>query len=918
MYIGSKMSYPARFSLLFLTLLPLVDAQTFLGGFTGYTVRGKAITVRADTASVRFIFYKPEVLRVDFLPSPTTVLDSSFVVIQDTVENVVVFILETDSTFQVSSSAIRILCQKNPLRISFYNGSGQLLLAEPASGGLATNQAERWAVFSLTPDDHLYGTGERGTSLDKRGQAFDSYNTQIGGYTSPLPTMNINVPFLASTRGYALYFENNYRARFDLGASDPTRLVCKAVGGELSCYLIAMPKIPDQLERYTWLTGRQPLPPRWALGFIQSKYGYHNETEAYALVDTMRQKQIPCDALVLDLYWFSQMGDISWDLSAFPNPFQMMTDFLAQGIKTIVITEPYITSRSINYSTAFSNGYLGRNPQGQPYVLQNWWSCGCDAGLLDLTNPEVQDWWWSKHPSFFGSQLAGIWTDLGEPERHPDDMLHYLGPTVKVHNIFNLLWAKKLFEGFAQLRPNQRIFNLTRSGYAGIQRYGVIPWSSDVGKAFGGLAVQLPMLLNMGMSGLAYHNSDIGGFCCGTTTPELYIRWMQYGTFCPIARAHGTGQPTEPWGYGDQAEDICRSFIQLRYRLLPYIYTMAYKNFTTGLPLARPLFFDYPGDENLFNESSSYLWGDAFLVSPVVQASQTSKRIYLPQGVWIDYWTDSVFQGGPNVVVTTPLETMPLFVKAGSIIPMAPVMNYSDERPLDTLMLVMYPQRGKESRFSLYEDDGKTLAYQSGSFAQTLIVQNSGGPGSSSLTIDIYPTVGMYTGRPERRVYLSEIHGIANNPTAVWKKGQPVPRRFSYQELRENGDGFYYDTLRQRLLIHTPTVPDSSYRLEAENAFLMGVISEQSALASSYKLAQNYPNPFNPSTTIEFSLPRSSYVTLKVFSLLGEKIATLADNDFAAGSYRVDWNAKSVASGVYLYRLVAGSFVETKKMLLLR
>jgi len=912
------MNYPARVSLLFFILLSLVDAQTFLGGFTGYTVTGKAITVRADPASVRFIFYKPDVLRVDFLPSLTTVLDSSLVVIQDTVENVKVSMLESDSTFQLSSSAIRILCQKNPLRISFYNGSGQLLLAEPASGGLATNQAERWAVFSLTSDDHLYGTGERGTSLDKRGEAFDSYNTQIGGYTSPLPTMNINVPLLASTKGYALYFENSYRGRFDLGASDPTRFVYKAVGGELSYYLIATQGIPDQLEKYTWLTGRQPLPPRWALGFIQSKYGYHNETEARALVQSVRQKQIPCDAVVLDLYWFNQMGDIIWNPSAFPNPFQMMTDFLTQGIKTIVITEPYITSRSINYPTASSSGYLGRNQQGQPYVLQNWWSCGCDAGLLDLTNPEAQDWWWSKHPSFFGSQLAGIWTDLGEPERHPDDMLHYLGPTVKVHNIFNLLWAKKLFNGFAQLRPNQRIFNLTRSGYAGIQRYGVIPWSSDVGKAFGGLAVQLPMLLNMGMSGLAYHNSDIGGFCCGTTTPELYVRWMQYGTFCPITRAHGTGQPTEPWGYGDQAESICRSFIQLRYRLLPYIYTMAYKNFTTGLPLARPLFFDYPGDENLFNESSSYLWGDAFLVSPVVQASQASKRIYLPQGVWIDYWTDSVFQGGQNLVVTTPLETMPLFVKAGSIIPMAPVMNYSDERPLDTLMLAMYPLLGKESRFTLYEDDGKTLAYQSGSFAQTLIVQNSGGRGSSSLTIDIYRTVGVYTGQPERRVYLSEIHGIPSNPTVVRKNNQLVPRRSSYENLRGNGDGFYYDASMQRLLIHTPSVPDSSYRLEAENAFLMGVNSEPSTLASAYGLEQNYPNPLNPSTIIGFSLPRPEYVTITVFSLLGQEVATLVAEKLDVGKHKVKWSSNGVPSGVYFYRFQAGSFLETKKMMVIR
>ncbi|MGA2624431.1 MAG: TIM-barrel domain-containing protein [Bacteroidota bacterium] len=899
-------------------------AQTYLGNFTGYSIEGKATTVHADTSSVRFIFFTPEIVRVDFLPGPATVLDSSLVVIQDTTADVATSIEETDSSIAITSASMKIVCGKNPLRIAYCDGAGKLLLTEPASGGLATNQAARIAAFTLNQDDHFYGTGERGTSMDRRGQAFDSYNTQIGGYTSALPTMNTNIPFITTTGGYALYFENTFPGRFDFGVGDASQFSYTAGGGELSYFVLVAPTVADQLERYTWLTGRQPLPPRWAFGFLQSKFGYQSQTEATSIVQTMRQEQIPCDAIILDLYWYQAMGDLAWNTSAWPQPFTMMSDFLAQGIKTIVITEPYIVQTSINFSEASSNAYLAKNTINQPYLLNNWWSCGCNAGLLDITNPAVQTWWWSKHPGFFGTELSGIWTDLGEPENHPLDMLHYLGSAAKVHNIFNLLWAKTVFNGFHQFRPNQRLFNLTRSGYAGIQRYGVIPWSGDVGKSFGGLAVQPPMMLGMGMSGLAYHNSDIGGFCCGTTTPELYVRWMQYGTFCPITRAHGTGQPTEPWGYGAQAESLCTKFIQLRYQLLPYIYTMAYENYQTGLPLARPLFFADANDNNLTNESSSYFWGDAFLVSPVVQVGQTSKLVYLPRGTWIDFWTDNVYQGGSMISVPAPLDKMPLFVRAGSIIPLQPLMNYSDERPLDTLILRMYPVAGPQNTFSLYEDDGKTLDYQSGKSAQTRVTQSIAELTDSTgkipvLDVLIGASQGVYDGRPTQRVYLVDVHGISRKPTAVSINDQLAPERLSIDELRQNGNGFYYDQSSQRLYVHVPTVPDSSYHMVAQNIQTTTSVENLKGPLE-FRLEQNYPNPFNPVTTVSFVIGSSSFVTLGVYDVLGKKVATLVNEVKQPGKFTVKWDASDAGlpSGVYFYRLTAGTFVETKKLILVK
>ena len=291
---------------LFLSFFP-ASAQTHLGNYTGYSASGNAVTVHANTMGVRFVFYRPDVIRVDFLSSPTVFFDTSLVVIQDSASSVVPSVLQTDSSLVISSSSVTITCDKNPIRFRFLDSSRQLLLAESNHGGFSSNFSERSVEFAAAPDEHYYGTGERGTAMDRRGQTFSSVNTQIGGYTSPLPTMNINVPFVASSKGYGLYFEDTYPGQFDFGKYDPSVFSYSTSGGELSYYFLVAPTVEAQLELYTWLTGRQPLPPRWAFGYIQSKYGYASDSEARSMVQTMREKQIPCDAIVLDLYWFNQM-----------------------------------------------------------------------------------------------------------------------------------------------------------------------------------------------------------------------------------------------------------------------------------------------------------------------------------------------------------------------------------------------------------------------------------------------------------------------------------------------------------------------------------------------------------------------------------------------------------------------------------
>ncbi len=802
-----KRSITSLVPLSFVLLLQMLSAQS--GNITGHSMRNGTYILTLDIAAVEMTFYTSEIVRIDARPGPSSAIDPSFVVHQQPDRNVSVSMAENDSMIVFRTDRLRIECWKFPFRIMVYNDKGRKILEQPALDGFLPVGQSRRVSFRIDAKDHFYGTGERGTELDKRGERFVSYNTQIGGYSEPLATMNLNVPFVANPDGYALYIDNTYRGVFDFGKNDSTLFTYEAEGGEISLYVIAAETIPEQLERYTWLTGRQPLPPRWAFGFIQSKNRYVDARETRGIIREMRERDFPLDAIVLDLAWFRHMGDISWDEAAWPDHERMVDEFLSEGIRTILITEPYIIQPSQNFAEADSLGFLAKGKDGKTQFLEKWWSCGgCNSTLLDLTNPAAQQWWWKKHPEAFGRTVAGIWTDLGEPEKHPESMQHALGSTVKIHNIFNLLWAKVIYDGFTSIRPNERVVNLTRSGFAGIQRYGVIPWSGDVARSFGGLSVQLPMLLNMGMSGLAYQNSDIGGYARNPTTAELYVRWMQFGIFCGMTRAHGAGEvvkgsPTEPWMFGKQAETINRKYLNLRYQLLPYNYSLAYQNYRTGIPFARPLFWMEPENELLLNESSTFMWGDALLVSPVVEAGQTKKEVVLPAGNWIDYWTDASVTGGRKVTVDAPLEKIPLFVKSGSIVPMAPVMRYSDERPLDTLLVHVYPdpRSGSTTGFVMYEDDGTSREYQHGKFMTTVFRQKwDSSAGGNRLQISAAPDGGSYNGQPLRRNYLFTLHQQQVLPKAITVAGRELHLRGSYSDLRKSDRSYYYD--RKERMLH--------------------------------------------------------------------------------------------------------------------
>jgi len=883
-------------------------APSPLGDLTAVHAGGHRVDLVAGQATVRLVFYRADVVRVDFLPGPASTVSPTPAVAADTTEAVTVAVSESADHVDATTSGLTVRATRRPLRLSFLDASGEPLLREAPEGGVSALGDQRWAGFVLGAGDRFYGSGARGTALDLRGQDFSTINQPLYGYGGASSSVNLNVPFLADPAGYGIYFDSTWPGRFDLGSSNPDRFTYNALGGELSFYVIVRPTVPAQLEAFTWLTGRQPMPPRWALGYLQSRFGYRNEAEVRAVAGEFRRRGIPCDGIILDLYWqgpVSEMGNLSWDRSAWPDPFGMMRDLLDDGFRTIAITDPYMTLQSSKFGPAVQRGAFARAPGGGPYYLQDFWACGCPAGLVDLTDPAVQSWWWSLHPAFMGDEMAGLWTDLGEPERHPDDMVHYLGPAREVHNIFNLLWARTDFEGFRSFRPDQRFFNLTRSGFAGIQRYAVFPWTGDVQKSFSGLAVQLPVLLNAGMSGIGYLGSDTGGFCCGTTTSELYARWMQFSCFGPVTRAHSSEQPAEPWAFGAQTEAVARAFLRLRYRLLPYRYTLAWENHETGMPPARPLFFADPGDPRLGNVTGSYLFGDAFLVAPVLYEGQRQKTAPLPAGDWVNYWTDERLDGGRNVTVPAPLESMPLFVRAPSLVPMQPDVAFSAGPPSDTLIVAVYPPAGDGgSSYTLYEDDGASLGYARGEYALTDISQTVATAADSevSISVEFGTNRGSYTGMPRARVYRAEIHGMGRTPGRVTLNGGRL-------DSPGGSAGYAYDTDRNLLSISFPASADSAYRVTAENVGEPYTEAPPETVFAA-ALDQNVPNPFAGATSISYRLRRSAQVDLRVYDVRGREVARLESRRLGPGPHAAEFEAldeagRRLGSGIYFYRLLA-------------
>ncbi|WP_445365195.1 TIM-barrel domain-containing protein [Microbulbifer sp. ANSA001] len=698
------------------------------------------------------------------------------------------------------TGSLTAIIHKSPFRIEYFRGKEPILSEE--SGFFAT-ETMRGFRFALSPEEKLLGGGERVMGMDRRGQRLPLYNRAHYGYTTESNQMYFSLPAVLSSNKYILLFDNSATGTLDLGANEEDILQFEAVAGRTAYIVVAGETYPQLLENYVSTTGKQPLPPRWALGNFASRFGYHSEAEVRATVDKFAEEDFPLDALVLDLYWFGpdikgHMGNLAWDKEAFPEPEKMMADLKKRGINTILVTEPFVLSTSERWQEAVANNALAKNLAGEPKRFDFYFG---NTGLIDVFSEDGRDWFWNIYDGLLEQGVAGWWGDLGEPEVHPSDTVHAIGMADEIHNAFGHAWAQLLHERQTAKHPERRPFIMMRAGFAGSQRYGMIPWTGDVAREWGGLQPQAELALSMGLLGFGYTHSDLGGFAGGEKFDrELYIRWLQYGVFQPVYRPHAQEHiASEPVFHDRRTRDILREYVKLRYRLLPYNYTLAFENSQTGIPLMRPLFFENESDLSLLDYKDAYLWGQDFLVAPVVEEDVDEVAVKLPGGTWFNYWTDEQYSGD-QALVEVNLKTIPVLVRAGAIIPTIDGIHSSRDYSSKNLTLDYYahPSAAKSERY-VYEDDGATAqAFEKGKYEK---LHFSAENKQQGLSFSFRREGEGYTGMPESRKVTLKIHNWQQVPVQLNITGKSLPIFDSEKDLAQTPRGAWYNKRKQQLLV---------------------------------------------------------------------------------------------------------------------
>ena len=726
--------------------------------------RGNALSFASAGGAVRITFCRPGIVRVA-LDGEGRPDGPSLIELRDWPQTPVDVV--DGEPVRLTTRALRLAVETDPLRLSFAAPDGAWLLREPPDGGLRIGPDARRvrADFVFAGEQHFYGLGQGGGRLDRLGVTRQLWNSHLGHG----PGSDMAVPLLISSRGWALFFDNPADAAIAVGRSDNgVRIAYTAEAGPLAWYFLIGADLRALMGEVAELLGRPPLPPRWALGFLQSTRHFDDTAELRRLPRTIREKRIPCDALIfLSTYgealgWNRGVGHLEFQPGLWPKPEGLLEEVRRQHFEVITHEYPVLHEASPLFAEAEARGYLlttgyERSGGGAANYRQG-------QRHIDFSNPAARAWWWSAHGELVRLGVGGWWLDGGEGP--PAAAKLAAGDGTLLHNVYDRFRYQAFAEGEAAARPEQRVFLLCRSGAAGMQRFGASCWSGDINNDFPTLEAQVPLGLNTGLSGVPYWGTDVGGFFHPVPeTGELYARWFQLGAFSPIFRSHGwVWREHVPWAHGPEVEAICRRYAELRYRLLPYTYTLAWQAHTQGLPLMRPLVLNFPDDPRTWTLDHEYLWGDDLLVAPVTREGATSWPVYLPADRWYDFWTGARYEGPGGVTVTAPVDRLPLFVRGGAILPLGPVVQHTGERPLDELTLQIYPDDA--SRFELYDDDGRTNAYRRGHYALTpieCVAQRDG------VTVRIGSPTGDPSVVPAARRYLIRLR--LERPSAVDVEG---------------------------------------------------------------------------------------------------------------------------------------------------
>jgi alpha-glucosidase len=691
---------------------------------------------------------------------------------------------ESGDCYRLATAQLVCLVQKDSLRTRVLNHVGTVLSAD--------EKGFHWRYDDETGNDFVqmshqvpagaayYGLGDKPTGLNLRGRRFVNWGTDTYGYPREADPLYKNIPFyhvLQQCMAHGIFFDNTFKAHFDFAAERADVASFGAAGGELNYYFIYGPSLLEVTEAYTRLTGPPPLPPLWALGYHQCKWSYFPESNLREIAQGLRARRIPCDAVYLDIDYMDGYRCFTWHPEHFPEPKRMVQELAADGFKLVVIIDPGIKvdPNYAVYKEGLENDFFCRRADG-PLMRGSVWPGACH--FPDYTRPEVRAWWAGLFEGLIQDVgVRGIWTDMNEPavfERgtFPDDVrFGYDGQPAshrKAHNIYGMQMARATTAGAARFNYPNRPFTLTRSTYAGGQRYAA-GWTGDNVATWEHLWLANVQCQRLSISGFSFVGSDIGGFI-ETPSGELYVRWLALGAFHPFFRTHSSGDhgDQEPWSFGEPYTSLARQFIELRYQLLPYVYTAFWQYSTHGTPMLRPLTFLDQHDPETYLRTAEFGFGDHLLVCPVTEAGATGRLVYLPKGEWYYYWTDERQAGGREVWAVADLARIPLFVRAGAVLPMQPVLQYVGEKPVAELTLHVYHKNGT-AKSVLYDDGGEGYGYQQG--AQTARRFTVSG-GATSLAIR-QETEGDY--QPSYSTYRVVLHGLPAAPHAATADGQSVP-----------------------------------------------------------------------------------------------------------------------------------------------
>ncbi|MBO9129266.1 TIM-barrel domain-containing protein [Bacillus sp. 165] len=637
-------------------------------------------------------------------------------------------VTETKDSIHLHTEKHEVIVQKRPFSIAIHQ-ENQLVFktAEPA----VAYTRDKHLYFSVmkNPPAAIYGLGEKTGFLNKNGAKISNWNTDVyAPHNKDTVELYQTIPFVLvhdMDRTTGIFFDNTYRTEFDMQTYHD-KLQIMAEGGQVNAYIMLGSDLKEVVASYTNLTGKTPLPPKWALGYHQSRYSYGSQDEVRQVMQRFKDYHIPLDCIFLDIHYMNGYRVFTFDEDQFPAYEALICELNENNVDVVPIVDPGV-KKDIDYHVyreGIEKGYFSKYAEGHVYFGEVW--PGMSA-FPDFLNSEVQTWWGELHRFYTNLGIRGIWNDMNEPSVFNEsktmdlNVMHNVdGKQIthrEAHNVYGLYMSKATFEGLQKQLGNGRPFSLTRAGYAGVQRYSAV-WTGDNRSHWEHLEMSMPMIMNLGLSGVAFTGADVGGFS-SDATPELLIRWTQAGVFLPYFRNHSVQDSIyqEPWAFGEETLASVKKYIELRYRFMPCLYTLFYEAEQTGLPVVRPLVMEYPKDPETLQCSDQFLLGSQILIAPMVRPGQRYRSVYLPKGTWFDFWTNEEYEGGKYHLIEADLNTLPIFVKSGTILPLGtPVKNTKETQDIE---LYVYLSGEDVVSGHLYEDDGYTYDYQRDQYSFT-------------------------------------------------------------------------------------------------------------------------------------------------------------------------------------------------------